>query len=782
MLEAGPVERRRIVVRGVVQGVGFRPFVLRTAAELQLTGHCGNDEGSVFIEAEGPARSLDELVRRLHVEPPPLAVIDDVASETVALEGDASFRIVASRSRPGARTLVSPDVGTCADCLAELGDPADRRWRHPFITCTNCGPRFTIIEDLPYDRPATTMGTFTMCARCEQEYDDPNDRRQHAQPIACHDCGPRMWLEENDRAIVDDDAVLGRVQQLLRDGAVVAVKGVGGFHLACDAGNPETVRLLRERKHRPDKPFAVMTRDLAAARVVASISAEAAAALTQPARPIVLLPSRGVLVAEIAPGLDEVGVMLPYTALHQLLFAPLRDSRSDAEAGCPPVLVMTSGNLADEPLCYTNDDARYRLSELVDAFLMHDRDIAVPCDDSVVGIWDGAELPVRRSRGYAPLPVVLSGPGPVTLAVGAEVKNTFCLTRDEMAFCSGHLGDMGSLESQIAFGAAVEQMTALQGAVPELVVADEHPAYATRRWAEQYAAEHDVPLLTVQHHHAHVASLLAEHGRLGERVLGVAFDGTGYGCDRSVWGGELLLVGGDVGKMIRVGHLEPFALSGGDRAVRNPFRVALSLLAAAGIPDAEGLDLTVTCRRDEQAVVRAQLVSGLGCVATTSVGRLFDGVASLLGVRHTVSYEAQAAIELEALARTAAAPVPLVMEVEDDQLLLGRLVRDLVDGVQAGRSRAGLALGFHRALATATAQLVGASAGRHGVTTVGLTGGVFANRVLLGELTGLLRVDGLTVLTHRRVPPNDGGLSLGQAVVGRARSMAEFDATTGATR
>ena len=413
---------------------------------------------------------------------------------------------------------------------------------------------------------------------------------------------------------------------------------------------------------------------------------------------------------------------------------------------------------------------------------MHDRDIAVPCDDSVVGIWDGAELPVRRSRGYAPLPVVLSGPGPVTLAVGAEVKNTFCLTRDEMAFCSGHLGDMGSLESQIAFGAAVEQMTALQGAVPELVVADEHPAYATRRWAEQYAAEHDVPLLTVQHHHAHVASLLAEHGRLGERVLGVAFDGTGYGCDRSVWGGELLLVGDDVGKMIRVGHLEPFALSGGDRAVRNPFRVALSLLAAAGIPDAEGLDLTVTCRRDEQAVVRAQLASGLGCVATTSVGRLFDGVASLLGVRHTVSYEAQAAIELEALARTAAAPVPLVMEVEDDQLLLGRLVRDLVDGVQAGRSRAGLALGFHRALATATAQLVGATAGRHGVTTVGLTGGVFANRVLLGELTGLLRVGGLTVLTHRRVPPNDGGLSLGQAVVGRARSMAEFDATTGATR
>ncbi len=782
LLAADPVQRRRIVVRGVVQGVGFRPFVLRTAAELDLTGHCGNDEGSVFIEAEGTVGALDELVRRLHAEPPPLAVIGDVAFETVAPVGDASFRIVPSRSRSGTRTLVSPDVGTCEDCLRELADPADRRHRHPFITCTNCGPRFTIIEDLPYDRPATTMAAFALCARCEQEYADPADRRHHAQPIACHDCGPRMWLEEDGREVTGDDAVLARVQQLLRDGAIVAVKGVGGFHLACDAGNAETVRLLRERKHRPDKPFAVMARDLAAARAVAEVSARAEASLTQPARPIVLLPSRGMAADGIAPGLDEIGVMLPYTALHHLLFAPLAD-----DGGCPPLLVMTSGNLADEPLCHTNDDARTRLRDLADAFLMHDRDIAVPCDDSVVALWDGAELPVRRSRGYAPLPVTLSASGPVTLAVGAEVKNTFCLARDEMAFCSGHLGDMGSLESQAAFGTAVAQLTALHAAVPELLVADDHPAYSTRRWAERYADEHDVPLLTVQHHHAHVASLLAEHGRVGEPMLGVAFDGTGYGCDRSIWGGELLLVGADVGAAARVGHLEPFVLPGGDRAVRNPFRVALSLLAAAGVPEAEGLDLTSACRGDEQDVVRAQLASGVGCVATTSVGRLFDGVASLLGVRHTVSYEAQAAIELEALARTATQPEPLVMEVEDDQLLLGRLVRDLVDGIRSGRSRAGLALGFHRALAAATAELVGAAAVRHGVTTVGLTGGVFQNRVLLGELAGLLRASGLTVLTHRRVPANDGGLSLGQAVVGRALETvrqpdAPLDATTGATR
>jgi hydrogenase maturation protein HypF len=772
VLTPDTVQRRRIVIRGVVQGVGFRPFVARIADDLDLSGHCGNDAVSVFVEAEGAAAALDELFRRIAAEAPPMSMITDMRSEVVPPLGDSTFRIVPSRSLPGARTLVAPDVATCPDCLSEMSDPDDRRYRHPFITCTNCGPRYTIITDLPYDRPATTMAAFDMCARCRGEYADPDDRRYHAQPISCHACGPRMWVEvDGEVCSIDDDGAVCQVQQELSDGGIVAIKGIGGFHLACDATHPDAVATLRERKHRPDKPFAVMAPSITAVTAFASVSPAEEVALSQPARPIVLLrKATGSSISdEVAPHLDEIGVMLPYTPLHRLLFGTVPGKRLQP----PQVLVMTSGNLSDEPLCYTNDSARERLSEIADLFLMHDREIAVPCDDSVVAVWDGTELPVRRSRGFAPLPVALPGPGPVALAVGAEVKNTFCLTRQDFAFCSGHLGDMGSLESQQAFGASVRQLTALHQATPEIVVADDHPSYSTRLWAERYTAETGVPLTTVQHHHAHVASLLAEHGRIGTPVIGVAFDGTGYGCDRTVWGGEVLYVGSDIDHTQRVGHLETFLLPGGDRAVRNPFRVALSLLHAAGIPDAEGLALTDSCPADEQAVVRAQLASGTGCVWTSSMGRLFDGVASLLGVRHQVSYEAQAAIELEALARSATTSVDLPMEADDGRLGLVALVRALVDGVQSGRPPAELALGFHRAVASATAELVIRAARDRAVTTVGLTGGVFANRLLLGELSGSLRSAGLSVLTHRRVPSNDGGLSLGQAVIGRARAAAD---------
>lgn len=769
VLPTTPVQRRRILVRGVVQGVGFRPFVAGLADDLHITGHCGNDAVSVFVEAEGPAVALDELERRIRDDAPPLSTIVGLTSEPLPPAGDTTFEIVPSRDRPGARTLVAPDTATCADCLSEMADVGDRRYRHAFITCTNCGPRFTIIKDLPYDRPVTTMAGFAMCDRCQEEYSDPADRRHHAQPISCHDCGPRMWAEKIGGERIDgDDAVLALAQQTLCSGGIVAIKGVGGFHLACDPTNPDAVAALRARKHRPDKPFAVMAADLDVTGQIAQLADAEERALTGPARPIVLLrkSADSPLADVVAPGLDEIGVMLPYTPLHQLLFTPLDDT--DGTALVPlRVLVMTSGNLSDEPLCHTNADARTRLAGIADLFVMHDREIAVPCDDSVVAIWNGAELPVRRSRGYAPLPVVLHGPGPITLAVGAEVKNTFCLTRQDFAFCSGHLGDMVSLESQAAFATAVGQLTALHAATPELVVADDHPGYATHAWAERYADQHAVPLVTVQHHHAHVASLLAEHGLTGTPVIGVAFDGTGYGCDRTVWGGELLAVGADVSRADRVGHLESFWLPGGDRAVRNPFRVAIALLHAAGMTDAGGLDLASACSPEEQRLVWSQLASGTACVRTTSMGRLFDGVSSLLGVRHQVSYEAQAAIELEALARSATAAVPLSMDVADGQLGLARLVRGLVDGVRSGGSSAGLALGFHRALAAATARLVLQIAGEREVSTVGLTGGVFANRLLLDELTGQLAGAGLTVLTHRLVPPNDGGLSLGQAVVGR---------------
>lgn len=772
-----PAAGRSIEVRGVVQGVGFRPYVARLAAHHGIAGEVGNDELSVFIEAEGSATALDSFVAALTQAPPPLAVVLDVRVHERGARGASGFRIVPSRRRAGARTLVPPDVAVCDDCLAELADPANRRYRHPFITCTNCGPRFTIITDLPYDRPATTMRDFPLCRACEAEYGDPDDRRHHAQPLSCHGCGPRIWWEptsgpDADLLVVGDDEVLGLAQEMLAAGRVIAIKGIGGFHLACDATSESAVALVRTRKHRPDKPFAVMARDLDAARRIVEVSPAAVAALTQPARPIVLLPRRpGAGLADgVAPGLDEIGVMLPYAPLHHLLLAPLpgRDL-----APVPDLLVMTSGNLSDEPLAFTNADARERLSRIADGFVMHDREIAVPCEDSVATLDgespDAEQIPVRRSRGYAPLPIALRHPaisdGPTVLAVGGEVKNTLCLVRDDLAFGSSHIGDMGSLESQAAFGRSVDQLVRLRDAEPEVVVADLHPGYATRRWAEDHCANHGRRLVTVQHHHAHLASLLVDADRVGTPILGVTFDGTGYGCDRQVWGGEILAMGSDPAGFERVGHLAPLQLPGGDTAVRNPFRTALALLAGAGTgadwaaPDVPAAEL---------AVVRSQLATGTGCVTTTSAGRLFDGVAALLGVRQRVGYEAQAAVELEVLARGARRTARLALPVVDGIVDWRPAVRDLLTALRGGADRAELARGFHVALAEATAELVVAEAGRRGVGVAGLTGGVFANRLLTAELRRRLAGAGLEVLTHRRVPCNDGGLAWGQAAVGRA--------------
>ncbi len=761
------IERRRILVRGIVQGVGFRPFVAGLARELELRGHCGNDDSRVFIEVEGAPGRLAQFADRLRTQTPPLAVVVDIHTESIAPQGDIAFEIADSRHIADARTLIPPDVATCADCLREYSDPTNRRYRHPFINCTNCGPRFTVITELPYDRPSTTMASFAMCDRCRSEYTRSTDRRYHAQPISCHDCGPKMRFLEGGQSFSDDDDVLTRVQQALSDGRIVAIKGVGGFHLVCDATDSAAVRLLRQRKRRPDKPFALMAADLATVRDICTVSTTEAELLQQPARPIVLLRKSAatVVAPEVAPDVAEFGVMLPYSALHHLLFTAVPGAAPDR---APRLLVMTSGNTSGEPLCFDNDDALRRLAGIADAFLLHDRDIAVPCEDSVLTVADGHVLPIRRSRGYAPLPVLLATPGAVVLAVGAEVKNTFCLTRQDYAFCSAHLGDMGTLESQRAFERSIEQLTTVHRAVPELLVADDHPGYTTHQWAQRYSDSSGIALRTVQHHHAHVASLLAEHGRLGTRVLGIAYDGTGYGCDRTVWGGELLLVGSDVLDARRVGHVQSFWLPGGDNAVRTPARVALSLLHEAGITAIDGLPCMDALDRPERELVASQLTSGIGCVRTTSVGRLFDGVSSLLGVRHRVTYEAQAAIELEALARTVDRAAALTMKVEGDQLRLEGLLSDIVSELRAGTSPAALALGFHHALADATAQLAGDLAHRAEVGAIGLTGGVFQNRLLLALVRTNLQRSGFEVLTHNVVPANDGGLSLGQAVLGRA--------------
>src|SRR5271166_3939392 len=754
--------RQRFTVVGVVQGVGFRPFVHRIANDLGLAGFVGNDSGAVFIEVQGPLARVDEFGRRLRVEAPPLARIDTVSItgiEANTLGGDG-FRIVDSQTAPGATTPIPPDIAVCADCIAELFNPQDRRYRHPFITCTNCGPRFTIIRALPYDRPATTMATFAMCDRCADEYHDPANRRFHAQPIACPDCGPSLWFSARSGRVDGADAALAATQRALAARGVVAIKGIGGYHLACAVDDDAAVGALRRRKARGAKPFAMLVRDLHIARRYAHIDDAEAAVLTSPARPIVLLRRRrdAPVADAVAPGSPLLGLMLPYSPIHHLLLAPVPDAGSEL----PDALVLTSANRSDEPICFTEADAASRLSPLCDAVLDHNRPIHVPCDDSVVRVVDGRELPIRRSRGYAPLPVDLGRDGPTVLAVGGELKNTFCLTDGSRAYMSGHIGDMETLETLRAFERAVGQLSEIRHQ-PARLAADLHPGYQTRNWAERHAD--DRPLDLVQHPHAHVVSLLAEHGRLGEPIIGVSFDGTGYGCDETIWGGEILALGPDSHRFVRVGHLLPVPLPGGDAAVRNPWRMALSQLWTAGIDWTPDLAPVAAISDAELRLIRSQLDNNAGCVACSSMGRLFDAVASLLGVRHRIDYEGQAAIELEVLADSAdAQAAPLRMDVRTDAVIEPTgMVRAMVSALRAGIEPAMLAAGFHRAVAQAVSDVVGLVAGE--VRVVGLTGGVFQNVLLLRLCRQQLQQNGFEVLTHHAVPPNDGGLALGQAAV-----------------
>ena len=758
---APAVVRRRALVTGVVQGVGFRPFVYRLASGLGLAGLVGNDAATVFLEVEGPAGALEEFDRRLRAEAPPLASITGVAWSDVTAVGEPDgFRIVESRDAAGALTVVPPDVATCPACVRELFDPADRRHRHPFITCTDCGPRFTIIRALPYDRTATTMAGFAMCARCALEYADPADRRFHAQPIACPDCGPTLSYRplDGERATTGDDAIAA-AQEAIAAGRVVAVKGLGGYHLACAADDPAAVAELRARKARDGKPLALLVRDLEVARRLAVLGPDESAVLTSPARPIVLLRRHpgAPVAAEVAPGTPLLGLMLPYTPVHHLLLAPVPGRATPV----PDAVVLTSANLSDEPLCHSDADAAERLPGLADAVLDHDRPIEVPCDDSVVRVVDGRDLPIRRSRGYAPLPVDLGIEGPRVLAVGGELKNAFCLTDGRRAFCSAHVGDMGSLETSRAFDRAVERLTTLRGR-PERLAADRHPAYLSREKAERFPGE--LPLDLVQHHHAHLMSLLAEHGRLGDPAVGVAFDGTGYGDDATVWGGEILSVGPAGHRFERVAHLAAVPLVGGDAAVRHPWRMALVHLRAAGLEWAEDLAPVAAASAGHRAALRSQLDSGLGAVATSSVGRLFDAVASLLDVRHHIDHEGQAAIELEVLAEGAPTAADLALDVHPDGVLdPAPVIRGIVAGLRAGVPAAVLARGFHDALAEAVTRAVALVT--PGPRTVGLTGGSFQNVLLLRETRRCLEQAGHEVLVHRAVPPNDGGLALGQAAV-----------------
>ena len=767
--------RHRLRVRGVVQGVGFRPHVHRLATGLGLSGFVGNDPEGVFVEVEGPTEAVEQFGSRLVAEAPPMALIEGVEVRPLDLLGDHGFRIVDSpvdgTEASGAVTLVPPDLAVCDDCLAELADPGDRRHRYPFINCTNCGPRFTITRRLPYDRPNTTMAGFPLCRDCARQYHDPGDRRFHAQPLACPVCGPRLWFEGADGSLInggalnESDAALAETQRALADGQVVAIKGIGGYHLACDATNARAVDELRRRKHRPDKPLAVMVPDLDKSGRLAHLGPVARGLLTSPQRPIVLVDRRPgtPLAPSVAPGSPQVGLLLPYSPLHHLLFAPVPDS----DAPVPGPLVMTSGNLSDEPICFDDVDARTRLGSIADAWLVHDRPIHMPCDDSVVRVEGGGELPVRRARGFAPLPVRLPFDSPPLLATGGEVKNTFCLAKGRHAWVSQHLGDVGSLETVRAYERALTLFAQCYRVTPAGSAADAHPGYRIRRWAEDHT---EGPLSLVQHHHAHIASVMAEHAVPdGHGVIGFAFDGTGYGTDGAIWGGEVLVA--SYRDFRRVAHLAYVPLPGGDAAIRHPSRVALAHLWAAGVPWDDGLPPVRVLGRETQAVLARQFERDIRCVPTSSMGRLFDGVSSLVGLRHTVSFEAQAAMELEALAASHRGPTPTYrFGTDDDRIDAAPVIAAIAHDVQSGRSPGAVALGFHEAVASMMAERAVQLAGDTGIGCVALSGGVFQNALLVGLARSRIRAEGLDVLTHRVVPPNDGGLSLGQAAVAASRA------------
>ncbi len=773
---AGAV-RAVVRVTGVVQGVGFRPFVHVLATSLGLTGHVGNDAAGVFAEVEGPADVVAEFVRRLRTDAPRGALVESVTAESMPPTGAAGFAIVASTDAGAqAVTLIPPDTAVCPDCLHELADPADRRYRYPFTACTYCGPRFTIVTGLPYDRPFTTMAGFPLCRECAREYADPADRRFHAQPTACPGCGPRLAFRPAGAPTTTStgDAALADALRVLAAGGVVAVKGVGGYHLACDARQADGVARLRERKRRSAKPFAVMVRDLDRAHEVAHLDDGAVAALVSAQAPIVLAPARDTadaraLGASVAPGNGHLGLLLPYSPLHHLLFAP----HPDLPAVRLDTLVMTSGNLSDEPLCTDPAEADARLAGIADAWLHHDRPIHVACDDSVVRVVGGALQPVRRSRGYAPMPVPLPLEAPALLAVGGELKTTVCLAHGRRAWLSQHIGDTENLETLALLARTVDTLAALSRIDPQAVAADLHPGYLSRRWAAERAAAMGVPLVLVQHHHAHVAALLAEHGLPPDQpVLGVAFDGTGYGPDGTIWGGELLL--GSYAEVSRVGHLVPVALPGGDAAIRRPARVALAHLRGAGLDWRPDLPPVAAADEVERGVVARMLDTGVGCTPTTSMGRLFDAVSSLVGVCQDATYEGQAAIELEALAE-AAHDGPRGWALGVDVAATGALrldpgpvLRAAVAAVLAGEQAGRVGWAFHSAVADGVGVAADLVRERTGVTTVGLTGGVFQNGVLTRACRDTLEQRGFAVLVHRVVPPNDGGLALGQVAVAAA--------------
>lgn len=755
-VSTSPRIRHQLLVQGIVQGVGFRPFIFGLAAANNLTGFVGNSSGGVFIEVEGETDAVTTFHHALTTAPPPLARIEYISTTPLPLKKEEAFLIVRSEKFTTETTLISPDISICEECLSEMFSDPNPRYRYPFINCTNCGPRFSIIQALPYDRPFTTMSDFGMCADCRLEYENPADRRFHAQPIACQSCGPKIWLV-CDSQQYEGESGLQMTQQMLADGKIVAIKGVGGFHLVCDAKNHDAVATLRQRKGRVAKPFAVMARDCGRVQQIAHLSAEEAQLLTSKERPILLLQKKqgSPLSDLIAPQSDTVGIMLPYAPLHYLLFEKELQTA---------VLLMTSANHSNHPIIIDNQTAQEQLTDLADALLLHNRPIENRCDDSVVRLIAHENAAptrqfIRRARGFVPKPIQLPYELPSLLAVGGELKAAFCLAQGSNGFLSPHIGDLENLETLKAFETAVSRYKTLFRTEPELLAYDMHPNYLSRHWAQQSP----LPGVAVQHHHAHIAAVMAEHQLSGDTpVIGFSFDGSGYGLDGAIWGGELLIA--DYGSFERVAHLKYVPLAGGDASIKRPYRLALTYLREAGLPFDENLPCVQACPDVEKNILQTQLDNQLNTVPTSSIGRLFDALASLTGVCQHVTYEGQAAIAFEAVAAKGVAdhysfahsdtmfdPTPLIQEV----------VKDL----QAGVAVPVMAAKFHNAL---TELILGMSLKMRqqtGLNYIALSGGVFQNVRLISKTVALLRAQNFNVLTHQRVPPNDGGLALGQAMI-----------------
>jgi len=753
--------RFRVCVRGIVQGVGFRPFVFHLAKNYSLAGYVLNNTRGVDIEVEGEEKNIKKFLRALHSKSPPLAVIEDISFEKLPVVGYSEFKIESSRREKESFLPISPDIGTCDDCLRELFDPKDRRYLYPFINCTNCGPRFTIVKDIPYDRANTTMSSFKMCKECDREYHDPFNRRFHAQPNACPICGPSVKLLNRQGEEIKTEDPISSAAELIRKGYILAVKGIGGYHLACDATNSEIVKRLRERKSRMDKPFALMMRDLDQIRMFCTVNPDEENLLLSPRKPIVLLKKKDkdILPEQIAPKNKYLGVMLPYTPLHYILLEKVKIP-----------LVMTSGNISEEPIAYKDDDALNRLGKIADAFLVHNREIQIRVDDSVARVVEGKEMLIRRSRGFAPQPFRVKNidTKKCILAVGPHLKNTFCILKKGFAIVSHHIGDLENLAAFSALEEGVKHYIKIFRFNPEVVACDLHPNYLSTNFAREYSKNNSLPLIQVQHHHAHIVSLLTEAG-INEKVIGVCFDGAGLGSDGNLWGGEFFIA--NLSSFIRIAHLRYVYLPGGEAAIKEPWRIALSYLNEIYKENC----IPLTCQLVGSFVESKKIIlvynllkKRINCPLISSGGRLFDAVAAILGIRYKVNYEGQAAVELEMLATDREEkPYPFKVVEKESSFIVDTLplIKAVVDEQLKEKEKEIIATKFHWSVSHIILKVVKLLRKNFGLNKVALSGGVFQNVLLLRQTLFLLKSAGFEVFCHRFFPPNDGGISLGQAVI-----------------